>query len=560
MTAFCFLVILFVRFTEKAFKKGELKMRVLIVDDEIKVCQLIHHLVKWDEFGMKVIGLVNDGGEAYDVICSQRPDIVITDIRMPGLDGIDLVEKVQQKMNDIYFVIISGYSQFEYARQAVKLGVEDYLLKPIRKKELEAVLKKISSKHTKSNEDKTEKEILKTELQQTREQIKNNLLMAMVMDSFGESSVSGKEEIQRKYGCALKGRYNYLIVAHFFENTMESSSDEYGFVLEKIQKSLRDKLEKCSLEVLSVIHDKEAVCLVNTDQSSEEELNQLLKKVSIEISSVREIYPEARVAYGVGALREDLKDYRDTLEKIHIALLERFENGDKYLFWKEKQRTGKSGVSDILSPDIRKQLLGKIELLDGDAVAQTVRSAGIKMKKLLPNGKTVYDCYLELVNLFLLGIGNYVKLESKPSFDYFLKGIYTFYELDDVVGWLENEFRVFINKYEQDQKDAEAKPIRLAKEYVREHYGETISLEIISRYIGLNPAYFSSVFKKTTGQNFMDYVTEVRVENAKSLLIRTDKDVADIAECAGYSDVKYFSKIFKKNAGLSPSEFRKLYG
>lgn len=535
-------------------------MRVLIVDDEIKVCQLICHLVKWDEFGMEVIGMVNDGGKAYDIICEQEPDIVITDIRMPGLGGIDLVEKVQQKISDIYFVIISGYSQFEYARQAVKLGVEDYLLKPIKKKELEAVLKKISSKHTKSNEDKTEKEILKTELLQTREQIKNNLLMSMLMDNTGEIGFLSKEEIQRKYGCTLRGQYNYLIVAHFFENTVENSSDEYGFVLEKIQKNLRDKLEKHCLEILSVIHDREVVCLMNMDSPSEETVKQLLKKANIEISSIREIYPEAKVAYGAGALKENLRNYRETLERIHIALLGRFENEEKYLFWEEKQIPGKSGVQNIISPDIRKRMLSEIELLNGEAVAQIVQSTGQEMKTVLSDGKLIYDCYRELINLFLLGIDNYVKLEIKPSFEYFMKGISTFYSLRHVMGWLEGEFRIFINKYEQDQKDAEAKPIRLAKQYIKEHYGETVSLEIISRYVGLNPAYFSSVFKKTTNQNFMDYVTEVRVENAKTLLMRTDKEVADIAECVGYSDVKYFSKIFKKNAGLSPSEFRKLYG
>lgn len=126
-------------------------MRVLIVDDEIKVCQLILHLVDWPAYEMEVIGVINDGKEAYQTICREKPDIVITDIRMPGMDGIDLVKNALKVKRDIYFVIISGYSQFEYARQAVSLGVEDYLVKPIKKKELQAVLDKIRDKNRENN-------------------------------------------------------------------------------------------------------------------------------------------------------------------------------------------------------------------------------------------------------------------------------------------------------------------------------------------------------------------------------------------------------------------------
>ena len=126
-------------------------LKVLIADDEIKVSELIQCLIDWDKLGMEVIGTVNDGVEAYELILEKHPDIVITDIRMPGMDGIELVEKVLGNVESdrkVFFVIISGYSQFEYAQQAVKLGVEDYLLKPIKKKELEAVLHKILGKYS----------------------------------------------------------------------------------------------------------------------------------------------------------------------------------------------------------------------------------------------------------------------------------------------------------------------------------------------------------------------------------------------------------------------------
>lgn len=121
-------------------------MKVLIADDEKKVAQLIYKIVDWEQWGLEVIGVVNDGTLAVEMIRTEEPDIVITDIRMPGLNGIDLIRETKKEGKQIYFVIISGYSEFKYAQQALKLGVEDYLLKPVKKKDLAAVLDRIVGK------------------------------------------------------------------------------------------------------------------------------------------------------------------------------------------------------------------------------------------------------------------------------------------------------------------------------------------------------------------------------------------------------------------------------
>ena len=116
---------------------GGRRLKVLIADDEIKVCRLIQHLVDWDALEMDIIGFANDGKTAYENICEKKPDIVITDIRMPIYDGLELIRRAKETNPEINFIVISGYSQFEYAQQAIKYGVKDYLLKPLKKRELE---------------------------------------------------------------------------------------------------------------------------------------------------------------------------------------------------------------------------------------------------------------------------------------------------------------------------------------------------------------------------------------------------------------------------------------
>ena len=122
-------------------------LKVLISDDEIKIIQLIRYLVRWEDFDMEIVGTANDGIKALDFFLSEKPDIVITDIRMPSIDGIQLIQKTLEQDLHPFFIIISGYREFEYAQKAISLGVEDYLLKPLRKKELESVLLKIRNKH-----------------------------------------------------------------------------------------------------------------------------------------------------------------------------------------------------------------------------------------------------------------------------------------------------------------------------------------------------------------------------------------------------------------------------
>lgn len=215
-------------------------MRVLIVDDEIKVCQLILHLVDWPAYEMEVIGVINDGKEAYQTICREKPDIVITDIRMPGMDGIDLVKNALKVKRDIYFVIISGYSQFEYARQAVSLGVEDYLVKPIKKKELQAVLDKIRDKNRENNMEQEEKTSLKVKLVESREKIKNSFLQYLLTQP---EIYDNGDLMENQYQLNFGDGENRLLLVRFYENLFEPYNEEQHFAVKKIEKLFREKLK-----------------------------------------------------------------------------------------------------------------------------------------------------------------------------------------------------------------------------------------------------------------------------------------------------------------------------
>jgi two-component system response regulator YesN len=146
-----------------------------------------------------------------------------------------------------------------------------------------------------------------------------------------------------------------------------------------------------------------------------------------------------------------------------------------------------------------------------------------------------------------------------PDANWFRKKYGRYMTTQEAFGGLQDDIRLLFGKFEENRKMADYKPIRMAKQYIQENYNTGLSLEGVSAQIGFNPAYFSSLFKKETGKNFMEYIMEVRIQNAKEFLVQTDINVDEIAMEVGYTDLKYFSKLFKKITGLNPSEYRKLY-
>ena len=212
-----------------------------------------------------------------------------------------------------------------------------------------------------------------------------------------------------------------------------------------------------------------------------------------------------------------------------------------------------------MTSDRKKRLLRNIELIEEEGVRDTLCEIKKELSGHLQNGELIYGVYRELVENFVFGVKNWFHSEEKITTRELMKGYLSLYGFQEVFDWLTDNCCDVLSRYAEVQKNQEARPIRLAKQYINENYNRAISLESVSNHIGFNPAYFSSMFKKSTGQNFMDYVIEIRILNARNLLVQTNQDVADIAAKVGYTDLKYFSRIFKKLTNLTPSEYRKLY-
>ena len=540
-------------------------LKVLIADDEVKVIQLIEYLVDWNAFGMEIAFRINDGKKALDTILAQRPDVVITDIRMPVINGIELVSRTRQAGLSPYFVIISGYSEFEYAQKAIQMGVEDYLLKPLKKKDLEQVLTRIRDKYRLQEQTDEEKSDLLSRLSDRMKKAKDTLLTDIIVKGSRIPVSMSAAEFLEEYGFSLENADMECLVTHIYTGYPSDSSvseEEYRFILPKLQEALEARLAPFAREVVSTIYKKEIITLLVHNQISRTILTDQLHKLKINVLNYRSIYPGLQVAIGMSSRFTAIDDLPAAYREARSSLIRRFTQRDSMLLECGPADPAEKPESKLITPSDRKALLQKLELLDADAFSTVAESCFDRIRKESRSPQMTAQAYASLCETFSFGLQSLdqispdLLLASEELAAYFDR-LYSWEEVRDQ--WLATASRI-LSSYSEERRSLEDKPIRMAKQYIQEHYNEAISLETVSSEVGFNPAYFSTIFKKATGQNFMDYVKEVRINSAKDLLIHTSLDVAEIAQSVGYSDIKYFSRLFRKATNLTPSDYRKLYG
>ncbi|MGN0993531.1 MAG: response regulator [Butyricicoccus sp.] len=522
-------------------------MRVLIADDEPKIRQLLHILLSEAE-GVTIVGEAANGKDALTLIDSLRPDLLITDIRMPVVDGLSLAQHIQEHAPETRVVIISGYSQFEYAKQAISYGVEDYLLKPIKKAELFSVLERVGYKQnlqrlTPAGEEKSPASILLHDPESLRGRL-------------------SREDLS-SYMAPLPGEGSLWLVA-----------------LIKV-----DALSFCdNRELLSLVEQKEAVivrnmvlrragcacclgmenglcCLiVNLPGGKLPALQKALQSAIISIRALCENAGEAYVTAAVGREVAQPSEIVESFDSAQFTLENRLLHGAGRVLEGEIP-TEMYAVRDFVTVPLRKTLLEHIERFEWNVAAELVRRVGQQV--LAAPGSTgalAKRVALELAGLLVFGLHTELsdseqralaaKFESRIGMCH--QGIQMF---DEIIGILKNS----AGQLNARRQEKEQRPIQLARQYIRQNYAQQLTLEEVAGVVGFTPSYFSALFKKETGQSFVEYLTEVRTTAARNLLLNTQDPIESIAEAVGYRDVKYFSKVFKKATELSPVEFRKLY-
>ena len=532
-------------------------LSVVVVDDEKWMISLIKRLI--DVPQVEIVGETQKSREALELIRSTRPDVVITDIRMPGMNGLELVEAVKKEFQDMDFIMVSGYQDFEYAYQALKLGVCEYLLKPVKQEELRQTLEKLVKKKLPG---KTPGQGIAggSAAEGDKNSLRKEFMRRIVKGMTEPIPLEYLEQAQRSGLFADAGMYGQGIMVKI-DNLKGKQpvtvSDRNRYVV-GICENLKGDLEKAAADV-EYITDADTGYLLAFHDNGAQIRNILQKRCSIYIREENLKYGGVlAVTAGIGSLQPDFKDVPMSFCHARQALRSRIECGcgECFSYSGRNQWSGRKILKeDELDTFIR--CLHSLDRTGAQAAWQNYFS-----REEIPEGKGGYYFALAEQALNLIEMELCSLVDFPPDFPESRK----YKEVLDSCGKKE-QLSMTLSAYLGEAMDfcgekmrsREGRLIRLAKDYVMENYSRPIGLNEAAETVSLSPVYFSTVFKEQTGENFTVFLQNVRISKSKDLLKNTRLTIKKVAEQVGYSDEKYFSRLFMKVTGVKPVEYRKFY-
>lgn len=530
--------------------------KIMLVDDEEEVRKSIIRKIDWKYTGFEVIGDAENGEDALEKIEQTEPDVVLTDIKMPYMDGLTMAEKIRQLYPSIKIVIFSGFDEFEYAKRAIKLNVIEYILKPVNVEELTAILKKVKKNLDEEIEQKRNVNLLRESYVKSLPIIREHFLNDLVHGGIGRKTISRK---LNEYEIDIDGAHKWVTAAIHLEpdekvDKAVSLHKERELIPISVTKLIEEKLEGQYRYIM--FHSAfESILIAAIDPSNTQTgLIALLGDICKETKKILEV----SVTIGVGVSCDNLAEISRSFKSALNALGYRAVVGiggviciqDMEPSSHEKLQFESQMESALISA-VKFGPREKIEAVVSEAVNR-MEEARVHFRQHQAYILAVINALTQLSQQYDLNISEMFGVET----DYF--EILTKVEKTENIRQYLLEVAYKMNAaLEEGRSNTTKNVIREAKQYIQEHYQDPeLSVEKICRHLHMSPAYFSTMFKKETGQAYIAYLTEIRLNHAVELLMSTADKTYIIAEKVGYPEQNYFSYVFKKKFGISPTKYR----
>ena len=542
-------------------------LKIFLAEDEVIVRETIKRMIPWEELGFELVGEAADGEMALPLLIRQKPDLLITDIKMPFMDGLTLAKLAKKELPELKIVILSGYDDFNYAKQAINIGVEDYLLKPITKN---ALIERISEIRSRYEHEKTQKEYyekFQREMQAYEKNSSRDFFEALVRGSMDMMEVYKKAE---KLGVDIVAEaYNILIF------TMNSEEDFSG------QKEGYSEWEAESLEMLEEFFSGHPSAMLFRSnifsygvllKGQKESIKEITKECVGKIQGILKRKESKREWFlAVGQPVERLSQIKKSYHTAARAFSQRYLYDENILYYNEMEmmehRSGQADTND-------NAYLKKVDVNAlNPAILQKFLSNGLQEET--ENFVKDYFYAIGQEPMESLVFRNYVILNVRFSMLSFLKSLGCDTEemepenteeilaesgknIESAITYAKKMISQAITIRDQNSGNKNRSILKTAVDFIDEHYmDEDISLNTAANVANVSSNHFSALFSQNMGQTFIEYLTTLRMNKAKELLRCTGMRSSEVAGEVGYKDAHYFSYLFKKTQGMTPSEYRK---
>ena len=527
-------------------------LRVLIADDEERICQLIMALGEWQHLGIEVVGTAGNGPDALAMVNALSPDILITDIRMPGCDGLKVVEEAHKVLPQLEVIVISGYAQFDYAQTAIRFGVGEYLLKPINRDALNHSLEKMVARCCFRMKNENAIETLMENCDDDRQLLRAKLVGDLLA---GRLTAPDAEALAHTYHfTATADAYQILLVKMDFDPG-HFSEQSLAVVREKVQGSVAPIVAAVCADAMLDFADACMVCVLNYPQERQETLRQQLRAGLNQLVAQKGLFGQVEFSMALGALCDSPVALGLSLAGVQNLLAERLIEGTGRLL------EGEAGKSGILELDFQtRYTAAATHALDVMSEAEADAAAAVLAEAAAVTGARGWELLALTRIAGLMFVTRLSADNSEAVLQEFNRRCAQCAVTAELFECLRTLQRTQLTLAQQRLRDRDTQPIRNAKLYIRKNFAQPITLEEVSDAIGFSVNYFSTLFKKETGEGFTKYLTRIRMDEARAMLRDGNQPVAEICRCVGYGDLKHFTRTFKAETGLTPGEYRKLYG
>jgi len=530
--------------------------KVMLVDDEIGVRNSIRMKIDWEATGFEIVAEASSGKEALQQLSAgSLPDLLISDIRMPLMDGITLIRECRSRYPGIRMVVLSGYSDFEYMKSAIQLGVKDYLLKPVVRSDLIALLARLAEELREEREREQERQRERWTSNQQLQLLQEQCLLQLVKDDWYSMSAVKERLVQLQLaplaaddwkaqfvmlemrvpeGRLRSGQGTRELLQLAFQLTCKETAASYGGVY-----PFYDVTHSSMMFFLIARPDAEAAeaCSARFVTELKQNVSRYLRLAAVE---------------GIGEVVEGLRQLKDGYASCMLS-------------WSEstvqREPAGSRSPDSLrpLPPETERKMIQAVESLDRNAFAK-------QLEAIFPPGEDMPKFAFTFMALRVILLFDSIAKKFELADASFRSDLWScqmtiasYPSKEQVLDQIRQLAQRVIEAVRQRRATGGQQLIETIRKYVDDNYGYELTLSALAELFHLNETYLSGLFKQHAGINFSDYLTKVRLAKAAELLKENELKLTDIAMLVGYSTSSYFSTSFKKHYGQSPKEYRDAY-
>ena len=535
--------------------------KILVVDDEFNIRDGIINAVPWDKIGAKVVGEALDGQDALEKVELLSPDIVITDVYMDNMDGLELSDVLHQKYPFIKVIILSGYDDFEFVKRALELKVFTYIIKPVFPKELIGIVSNLISEIEKEKQFLAKIQLMESEMNRNK-----SLLLERFLYDIINGNIQNNDEMQMRMdflGIYFHKKYYSCIlvtIPEHYNSIKNSDIKRLHSLMFSIREIFYNTMDEYEIWSLTGEYGKLTLLAGNNSLDEDEYSRHATKKLEQALDDVTRLL-DISVFITVGGIYSNLMDLSKSFRETTIALEHNSITCKSNIIHISDIPTS-NGILYIYPIEKENMLLRSLTNLDEEKSGAIVKSLFDDMEQ---QGYTKDRMRIDIMGL--LGMVSRKAMDMGVDMNHLYNNALLnpfiaferYHAREQIENWVRNIIIITIHEIRSRKASDVKSVIKKAKEFLNESYIDSnLSLTAISDHVFLNPSYFSRLYKKETGESYVEALTKIRLNMAKTLLIESNKKIMDISESVGFSDCKYFCTTFKKIFGYTPIEFREM--